>query len=175
MSTFGTITTTVATAVPLAGLLVTVVGQFGRRHRLKVAVEVRDGIDASFRPTWDAMILRDAARVVDGSQIPVASVVLLVVWAGCASAAFVVQPEIPWSLVLSGLGLAASIISVLLLRKHDSEVKAFRAFRDKLEERERLERERRQAESDLSAARQHLADMRLQVEESKQELHLLSG
>jgi len=57
----------IVTAIGALAGLVAIPIQYGRRHRLRLAIEVREGIADGDREEWDEMIRRDAKAIIQAS------------------------------------------------------------------------------------------------------------
>lgn len=67
----GAVISVAAAAASAIGVTGTIGSSFGRRHRLKLAAEVRDAIGADQLPAWEAMINRDAEAIIALSRRPI--------------------------------------------------------------------------------------------------------
>jgi hypothetical protein len=159
--------------VGVVTVVTTILVNFGRRHRLRLAIEVRDSIAKDQRTEWDWMIFHDAAKVMASADQPISAWPLFAIaWAIFATSFLPFLPNaVETTLVAIAvvLTLTAAVVHLVYLWRRHRRFKRlnerFDEIEDDLDERERKLDEKESAmdekESALDAEEECLEQLRL--------------
>jgi hypothetical protein len=131
--------------VGVVTVVTTILVNFGRRHRLRLAIEVRDRIAKDQRTEWDWMIFHDAAKVVASADQPISAWPLFAIaWAIFATSFLPFLPnavETTLAAIAVVLTLTAAVVHLGYLwrrrRRFNRLIERFDEIEDDTDERER--------------------------------------
>jgi hypothetical protein len=159
--------------VGVVTVVTTILVNFGRRHRLRLAIDVRNGIPKDQQKRWDLMIFEDAANVMeraDDEPIPV-WVIYVIAWAFFAAGYLpFISEAVQTTLVMIGtvLTVTGGLVLLRYVRQRRRRIKRRNERLDEIEDRmdqrdqELDENERRldEKESAISAREKRVEQLR---------------